>query len=840
MSKRKKHRPGSTKPPSAAPPKADEPAEQHSDAAPPRLSLRKRLVFAAVALCLLMLVSEGVLALFGVRPRTVTEDPFVGFASYVPLFVEQAGAGGEARMGTAENKLDYFNHQEFTKEKKANTRRVFCVGGSTTFGRPYKDETSYCGWLREMLPEADPSHEWELVNAGGISYASYRVARVMEELADFEPDLFIVYTGQNEFLEERTYAHIIDTPGVLLDAEAVLSRTRTYTALRLAIKSITEGNNPDDSEKSTLAEEVDTVLDRSVGPEVYERDEELRRGVIEHYRRNLRRMIDIARAAGAEIILVTPASNLLDCTPFKSQHRDGLSQTDRKQWQLEFASAAAALDTERYGEALAATDRAQRIDDRRADLHHLRGRILWSSERFDEAKASFLQARDEDVCPLRALSVMSDIVREVGAEGDVPVVDFVELVAARSEHGTPGEELFLDHVHPTIEGHRLLAEALIDALAVAGFVHPSERWDQAAKDRVAKRVTNQLDAKAHKTALLNLAKVVAWAGKDDEAKALALRAAELNPDDAQAHFQIGAGALNTGKVEEAITHLQRGLQLDPGRADGHFMLASALDQNGRGDEALEHYRRAIEIKPEYAEARAGLGTALAMRGQTEEAIRHLREAVRLDPDGVTAQYNLATALQSRGDMAAAVVHFTRVAALEPRHFGGRFNLGLALRAMGKLDDAVVQFRAALRLRPGDANVRYHLGVTLEALGRGREALEQLRAGLADRPDDPPTLRATAWILATNRDHSLRKPDEAVRLAVRATTLTKRLDLGALDTLSAVYAAVGRFPEAIETDEAAIAVASNSPRTTHLVETLRARIEQYRARMGLPLPTPPKP
>ena len=202
--------------------------------------------------------------------------------------------------------------------------------------------------------------------------------------------------------------------------------------------------------------------------------------------------------------------------------------------------------------------------------------------------------------------------------------------------------------------------------------------------------------------------------------------------------------------------------------------------------------------------------------------------------------NLATALQSRGDREAAVFHFTRVAALEPRHFGGRFNLGLALRAMGKLDDALVQFRVAVRLRPGDAGVRYHLGVTLEAVGRGREALDQLRAGLADRPDDPLTLRATAWILATNRDRSLHDPDEAVRLAVRATTLTERRDLGALDTLSAVYAAVGRFSEAIETTEAAIAVAAQAPRTAHLVQPLRARIEQYRARMGVPLSAPANP
>ena len=50
-----------------------------------------------------------------------------------------------------------------------------------------------------------------MINAGGISYASYRVAVVIKELARYEPDLFIIYTGHNEFLEERTYRTLIES-----------------------------------------------------------------------------------------------------------------------------------------------------------------------------------------------------------------------------------------------------------------------------------------------------------------------------------------------------------------------------------------------------------------------------------------------------------------------------------------------------------------------------------------------------------------------------------------------------------------------------------------------------
>ena len=41
------------------------------------------------------------------------EDPYVGFSSNIPLFVEQAGPDGKPAMVTAKNKLPLFNFQRF-------------------------------------------------------------------------------------------------------------------------------------------------------------------------------------------------------------------------------------------------------------------------------------------------------------------------------------------------------------------------------------------------------------------------------------------------------------------------------------------------------------------------------------------------------------------------------------------------------------------------------------------------------------------------------------------------------------------------------------------------------
>ena len=312
-------------------------------------------------------VLELVLAAVGVRLVRYEEDLYVGFSSQIPLYVEHPESA--ENMKTADNKLAFFNSQQFSKHKLSGAYRIFCVGGSTTFGRPYDDTTSYSGWLRELLPQVDSSRAWEVINAGGISYASYRVALLMEELVQYKPNLFVIYTGHNEFLERRTYASVIETPFAVRGLGALLSGTRTFSALHRLL------NAPKNSAATQLFGEVNTILDESVGLDGYTRDDNLRKQVLAHYRYNLRRMIDIARSEGTEVVLITPGSNLRDCAPFKSEHRNLLSGIELRQCRSLIETAEKSYHADNFNEALSALDQARKIDNRHAYLHYLRGRV---------------------------------------------------------------------------------------------------------------------------------------------------------------------------------------------------------------------------------------------------------------------------------------------------------------------------------------------------------------------------------------------------------------------------------------------------------------------------------
>ena len=507
----------------------------------------RNLLLAVLAPCVFLLALEGVLAVAGFAPGRLETDPFVGFSGNLPLFVPGVSEDGTPILETAPNKRALFNLQTFPAEKTPGTVRIFCLGGSTTYGRPYNDATSFCGWLREMLPEADPSHPWEVINAGGISYASYRVAHLMEELSAYAPDLFIVYTGHNEFLEDRTYAGLRPIPRVLRHLGTWAAQTRTGG---LMTRCLPKKAVP----AEVLPAEVETRLDNSAGPEVYHRDDTWRDGVLRHFEFNLAHLAQIAEDAGAELLFVTPASNLRECSPFKSEHRPGLSEEKQEECKRHFKAARRALNAGNLPDALEETHALTGIDPRHAHFQYLRGQVLWDLQHFEEAKTAFVRARDEDICPLRAVSGMADSVRAAARRTGAMLVDFEALCDDWAEEHVPGRDLFFDHVHPLTDTHRRMSLALIDALAERGIVHPGAGWQEASMSRIAARVEGRIDRKTRAEALRNLARVLGWAGKLEEAYGLAQESLALAENEETRHV-AAALAHRLGLEDEAEAHL---------------------------------------------------------------------------------------------------------------------------------------------------------------------------------------------------------------------------------------------------------------------------------------------
>ena len=624
------------------------------------LSLRKKLILSAFTTVTFFLILEIGLAVVGIRPVVSTDDPFVGFSGYAPLMAHSTAEDGTAIMTTAENKRNWFNIQSFPNVKARRTKRIFCMGGSTTYGHPFFDSTSFSGWLREFLPVHDPSCHWEVINAGGISYASYRVAALMDELAQYEPDLFIVYSAHNEFLERRTYQDMYERSQLTMYTQGLLSKTRTWALTKRTVDYFRKSTPNAKGIRSTthadiLDTEVNEILNHTIGPVDYHRDLAWRANVVNHYENNLRRMVTIARNAGAQIVFVTPASNEKDCSPFKSEHDSQLSKADQDRLQQIIHQASTDPECVDPKVALRYLQSALEISPNFAEYHYRIGHVQLVLQNYNEAQRSFSLALNEDVCPLRAVDEIRQSIDRVGKELKVPIVDFEQqirgLCKMENGHSILGEEYFLDHVHPTIDVNRRLAIWIIETLLTEGLVRGRDASDAMVEERYAaieQKVLGTIDPVTNGCALRNLAKVLHWSGKYFEAESRARDALKLIADDPESRFVLADCLKNTGRMEEAVDEYEElfanGLSY-PRAAEAYGRVLATMD---RLEQAKGYLLLAIAEDDKNADAYHWLGWVHFQLMEFDFAVESFEHANRIRPNNPETIEYLARSKEGRG------------------------------------------------------------------------------------------------------------------------------------------------------------------------------------------------
>ena len=430
-----------------------------------------------------LLAFEGLCRVCDWGRPALHDDPFVGFQSVRPLFVLSDDG---MQYEVPKFRQVYFCAESFPARKPANAYRIFCLGGSTVQGRPFAIETSFTSWLEISLRAAQPEINWDVVNCGGVSYASYRLLPIMQEVLACEPDLIILCTGHNEFLESRTFEHLAARGEVVNHAIAVASRLRTFTLIREQyLRARGQSSDAPREGRPLLPTEVDALLDYRNGLEDYRRDETWRNGVIGQFQYNLAALVRTAQEAGVPILVVNPVSNLRDCPPFKSLHRDDLTAQEQAEWEALCSEADRHLDREHLDRpaAIDCLEQACRIDPQYAATFYRLGHCYLEAHRNDEALQMFERARDLDICPPRILPPMNAAIFEVARDTGTPLFDAQALFESHSRDGIVGDQWLLDHVHPSIDGHQLLADALADKLVEMRIVSPAPDWPEVRQAR---------------------------------------------------------------------------------------------------------------------------------------------------------------------------------------------------------------------------------------------------------------------------------------------------------------------------------------------------------------------
>lgn len=441
-----------------------------------------RLMAMLLACLPVVLLELGLRGMDDSATQAIDYDPYVGLNQLRPLFVFNEDSD---RWEIPPERYNFFRPESFSAKKPSGTRRVFVLGGSTVQGRPYATETAFSTWLRLWLESAESDFEYEVINCGGTSYASYRVAKILDEVLEYEPDAIVLYTGHNEFLEDRTYAHVRDMGAVSRWSTAIGSKLHSVRWVQSLFAA--------SYERTELAASVETILDQPGGLNSYQRDPIWQRGVEKHFATTLEKIAEQTRKNDLPLIMCVPASDLVNTPPFKIQTRLDWTEDEENRFRSAWSIA---RDSDRSPpRRIDALRECLSMDPIHAGANYALGRLLYDRGDGEQARQYLIAARDHDVCPLRATSAIVQATKEIAKRYRVPLVDTPTLLDERDFRGVliadqvPDPSRFVDHVHPSIVGHQKIAAALAQQFEKLGWVELTEqssvRYENAVKEHLS-------------------------------------------------------------------------------------------------------------------------------------------------------------------------------------------------------------------------------------------------------------------------------------------------------------------------------------------------------------------
>lgn len=381
------------------------------------------------------------------------------------------------------------------KHPKSDTshpeKLIFVLGGSTVQGRPFGPETAFPAWAEDFLNLSVESARVRVVNCGGVSFASDRLSRLVPELLTYEPDLIVIATGHNEFLEDHTYSRSHANTGGSSIPHA-FSQLKTVALIRDLIK-------PDSMPKASAAvplanHEVRAKLDNTAGYETYHYDPEWHDEVVHQFRESITGMIEQCQAAKVPVCLMELAANSRDCAPLKSEHSPSISDVNRNAWLTNMQNAEASIESSDWTTAISSLNECVSRSPEHALSHFRLASCLRANDQFEKASRHYQLAVDHDICPLRMKSELRESIRSLADELSIPLVDCHSLLNPMLENRCSefGFELFLDHVHPTIRGHQVIGRKLAETIEAIGITTTADMKQQTEESLLFKTRIDEL------------------------------------------------------------------------------------------------------------------------------------------------------------------------------------------------------------------------------------------------------------------------------------------------------------------------------------------------------------
>lgn len=193
-----------------------------------------------------------------------------------------------------------------------------------------------------------------------------------------------------------------------------------------------------------------------------------------------------------------------------------------------------------------------------------------------------------------------------------------------------------------------------------------------------------------------------------------------------AYIFLAEALSRRGMTDEVKTYLRAALKLEPNNEEAHYNLGTCYLWSGQLSRAERHLRRAVAIDSKYAKAYARLGRVLIRKRQFQEARRILRRSVRLNSNYLWSRQYLVVASAVLRKLKESEEHYREALRIAPKSIPSLVFYGNFLSEERRREREGEEYlREAVKIDPGEQLCHYYLGAHLYRWNREREALPHL-------------------------------------------------------------------------------------------------------------------
>jgi tetratricopeptide (TPR) repeat protein len=211
---------------------------------------------------------------------------------------------------------------------------------------------------------------------------------------------------------------------------------------------------------------------------------------------------------------------------------------------------------------------------------------------------------------------------------------------------------------------------------------------------------------------------------------------ELNPKDADSHYQIARLLVEEGNKEEAQTVLGKVLLAKSDHAPSRHLLGDILLEKGKTDEAYIELKQALSLESENPVYMQSMAAVLVVKNELDQALKKLLAASKMASENHEIFFDICTVYSKKGWYTAAIGHCEKALELNASHYDTMNRLAwLYAKKKTNLAKGLQLSKKTLKANPDRDDYLDTLSEVYFAKGKYDFAIKIIKSAIKLRPDE---------------------------------------------------------------------------------------------------------